>query len=33
LQQVLAITPEGVPDTAAAILDKVEDNLSSGSAP
>lgn len=27
LQEALAVTPEGVPDSAAAILDKVEDNL------
>jgi hypothetical protein len=33
LQQALAITPEGVPDTAAAILDKVEDNLTSSGTP
>lgn len=27
LQEALAVTPEGVPDTAAALLDKVEANL------
>jgi hypothetical protein len=30
LQEALAVTPEGVPDTAAALLDKVEENLTSG---
>ena len=29
LQEALAVTPEGVPDTAAALLDKVEENLTS----
>jgi hypothetical protein len=27
LQQALAVTPEGVPDTAAAVLDRVEETL------
>lgn len=30
LQEVLAVTPEGVPDSAAALLDNVEDHLTSG---